>query len=152
MILSISHKLCTHYCCALFSWSYIVVCNAFIWFIFAYSSCFLNWDWARNDKHVPTKLSWKLWVKLTNTKQQSSGIMRTIVGIYCIHCSLKIQHTYIYDEVLPFEVTRAVIMIASSYLFVHLTVWHHDGSPGGRLNKKEGLSRYGDSHVKDKTS
>ena len=24
--------------------------------------------------------------------------------------------------------------------------------PGGRLNKKDGLSRYGDSHVKDKTS
>ena len=24
--------------------------------------------------------------------------------------------------------------------------------PGGRLNKKEGLTRYGDSHVKDKTS
>ena len=23
---------------------------------------------------------------------------------------------------------------------------------GGRLNKKEGLTRYGDSHVKDKTS
>ena len=25
-------------------------------------------------------------------------------------------------------------------------------APGGRLNKKDGLSRYGDSHVKDKTS
>ena len=24
--------------------------------------------------------------------------------------------------------------------------------PGGRLNKKDGLPRYGDSHVKDKTS
>ena len=24
--------------------------------------------------------------------------------------------------------------------------------PGGRLDKKDGLSRYGDSHVKDKTS
>ena len=24
--------------------------------------------------------------------------------------------------------------------------------PGGRLNKKDGLARYGDSHVKDKTS
>ena len=27
-----------------------------------------------------------------------------------------------------------------------------DKKPGGRLNKKDGLSRYGDSHVKDKTS
>ena len=26
------------------------------------------------------------------------------------------------------------------------------GTPGGRLNKKDGLTRYGDSHVKDKTS
>ena len=26
------------------------------------------------------------------------------------------------------------------------------GCPGGRLNKKDGLTRYGDSHVKDKTS
>ena len=25
-------------------------------------------------------------------------------------------------------------------------------TPGGRLNKKDSLSRYGDSHVKDKTS
>ena len=28
----------------------------------------------------------------------------------------------------------------------------HHGRPGGRLNKKDGLTRYGDSHVKDKTS
>ena len=25
-------------------------------------------------------------------------------------------------------------------------------NPGDRLNKKDGLTRYGDSHVKDKTS
>ena len=27
-----------------------------------------------------------------------------------------------------------------------------DSTAGGRLNKKDGLTRYGDSHVKDKTS
>ena len=27
-----------------------------------------------------------------------------------------------------------------------------EGEPGGRLNKKDGLTRYGNSHVKDKTS
>ena len=27
-----------------------------------------------------------------------------------------------------------------------------NGESGGRLNKKDGLTRYGDSHVKDKTS
>ena len=29
---------------------------------------------------------------------------------------------------------------------------NHLFGPGGRLNKKDGLTRYGDSHVKDKTS
>ena len=29
---------------------------------------------------------------------------------------------------------------------------HHMSSPVGRLNKKDGLTRYGDSRVKDKTS
>ena len=28
----------------------------------------------------------------------------------------------------------------------------HMVHPGGRLNKKDGLTRYGNSHVKDKTS
>ena len=36
------------------------------------------------------------------------------------------------------------------------SILYNDGilrqRPGGRLNKKDGLSRYGDSHVKDKTS
>ena len=32
---------------------------------------------------------------------------------------------------------------------VTLKIWQHSG---GRLNKKDGLTRYGDSHVKDKTS
>ena len=30
--------------------------------------------------------------------------------------------------------------------------WLICNTPGGRLNKKDGLTRYGDSHVKDKTS
>ena len=33
----------------------------------------------------------------------------------------------------------------------HRGVSNHQ-QPGGRLNKKDGLTRYGDSHVKDKTS
>ena len=28
----------------------------------------------------------------------------------------------------------------------------HRMGPGGRLNKKDGITRYGNSHVKDKTS
>ena len=30
--------------------------------------------------------------------------------------------------------------------------WMPQKLTGGRLNKKDGLTRYGDSHVKDKTS
>ena len=37
------------------------------------------------------------------------------------------------------------IQIDIVYLWSHMR-------PGGRLNKKDGLTRYGDSHVKDKTS
>ena len=32
------------------------------------------------------------------------------------------------------------------------TVMYLVSDTGGRLNKKDGLTRYGDSHVKDKTS
>ena len=39
---------------------------------------------------------------------------------------------------------NVVCEIAAKWLPFH--------SPGGRLNKKDGLTRYGDSHVKDKTS
>ena len=41
-----------------------------------------------------------------------------------------------------------------SYFFVEF-VWKvlmNVCESGGRLNKKDGLTRYGDSHVKDKTS
>ena len=31
-------------------------------------------------------------------------------------------------------------------------LFEEDREAGGRLNKKDGLTRYGDSHVKDKTS
>ena len=37
-----------------------------------------------------------------------------------------------------------------SYLYGLLKSFHN--MTGGRLNKKDGLTRYGDSHVKDKTS
>ena len=37
-------------------------------------------------------------------------------------------------------------------IFCWVSLSHSLSSPGGRLNKKDGLTRYGDSHVKDKTS
>ena len=38
------------------------------------------------------------------------------------------------------------------YYHVKLDFQKLDQHTGGRLNKKDGLTRYGDSHVKDKTS
>ena len=42
----------------------------------------------------------------------------------------------------------------SVYLFLDRGVYKRlvDSDAGGRLNKKDGLTSYGDSHVKDKTS
>ena len=42
------------------------------------------------------------------------------------------------------------------YIITHIAKWSRQtdekrSKPGGRLNKKDGLTRYGDSHVKDKT-
>ena len=37
-------------------------------------------------------------------------------------------------------------------IFRFSSIPQHSKDAGGRLNKKDGLTRYGDSHVKDKTS
>ena len=39
-----------------------------------------------------------------------------------------------------------------SLIYAWTNVWVNIREAGGRLNKKDGLTRYGDSHVKDKTS
>ena len=51
------------------------------------------------------------------------------------------------------NVTRRAAFHSALKLFVikyPLFASHHQS--GGRLNKKDGLTRYGDYHVKDKTS
>ena len=46
-----------------------------------------------------------------------------------------------------------VLLDKMKNVFVQVTAWSFTtSSSGGRLNKKDGLTRYGDSHVKDKTS
>ena len=37
-------------------------------------------------------------------------------------------------------------------LYIYILFLNDEQRPGGRLNKKDGLTRYGNSHVKDKTS
>ena len=45
------------------------------------------------------------------------------------------------------------ISVVSVYLIIQMAkLWLPKMIAGGRLNKKDGLTRYGDSHVKDKTS
>ena len=56
------------------------------------------------------------------------------------------------------DVTAGPAIVSSSRAFVRKSPspppsrYARDRTPGGRLNKKDGLTRYGDSHVKDKTS
>ena len=53
-------------------------------------------------------------------------------------------------KVLAFVSLKVRILIKISLTFVlNVSI---NNNPGGRLNKKDGLTRYGNSHVKDKTS
>ena len=45
-----------------------------------------------------------------------------------------------------------MLQIHVPFLGPQHNIQHALEEPGGRLNKKDGLTRYGDSHVKDKTS
>ena len=62
-----------------------------------------------------------------------------------------------------FQIQQICIIILFIFLHLQLTykimvsyaISHskcHKKGTGGHLNKKDGLTRYGDSHVKDKTS
>ena len=55
------------------------------------------------------------------------------------------------DESIFCALAAEQIPITSELLQVE-DAGNEPGIPGGRLNKKDGLTRYGDSHVKDKTS
>ena len=49
-----------------------------------------------------------------------------------------------------FDMYRMYRTLKSLWFIIGMVSKHSE--PGGRLNKKDGLTRYGDSHVKDKTS
>ena len=44
--------------------------------------------------------------------------------------------------------TQSISNVRITWVYLRICVWRS----GGRLNKKDGLTRYGNSHVKDKTS
>ena len=66
-------------------------------------------------------------------------------GCALTHWMLKLEHTGI-NTVVP---DALAMHIARASMTMVLNI---QNKPGGRLNKKDGLTRYGDSHVKDKTS
>ena len=49
-------------------------------------------------------------------------------------------------------VSKMAVVCILQNLFILVLYNFVNKIPGGRLNKKDGLTRYGDSHVKDKTS
>ena len=56
------------------------------------------------------------------------------------------EHLVIYD-LSKNNISKTYLSLKNQQCWMHLMI-----SSGGRLNKKDGLTRYGDSHVKDKTS
>ena len=74
--------------------------------------------------------------------------------------SFQIHRTYLGDNNYPSENTdlcECLVLCAGNRVAKHERVKRrpfkvYKNNPGGRLNKKDGLTRYGDSHVKDKTS
>ena len=51
-------------------------------------------------------------------------------------------------SVMRYKISSELYIVKSDVIFGT----SREMRPGGRLNKKDGLTRYGDSHVKDKTS
>ena len=75
---------------------------------------------------------------------------------HCTCVSIFLSNTY-------FGETKPSLIYNAEYIFHFILQFHTNKSftklaalplrrAGGRLNKKDGLTRYGDSHVKDKTS
>ena len=58
-----------------------------------------------------------------------------------IHAGIKVSKT-----VIQVDLTENIL---SCVIFGY---YDFSEGPGGRLNKKDGLTKYGNSHVKDKTS
>ena len=65
------------------------------------------------------------------------------------------QHVILSSYVTPYKIYNSVCKWFNTINMIRY--WYNayvdsNVDTGGRLNKKDGLTRYGDSHVKDKTS
>ena len=72
------------------------------------------------------------------------------VYVCCVHVHVYVYaYLYVHAHV---HVHVHVHVHLHVYVYVMLQSFSPMYRPGGRLNKKDGLTRYGNSHVKDKTS
>ena len=79
------------------------------------------------------------------------GLMMQILAAMLFEVLLWNQTLFATKDIYSFE---EVPMILSWATYFPFNDWKslYTQYPGGRLNKKDGLTRYGNSHVKDKTS
>ena len=68
-------------------------------------------------------------------------------------------HSYTGGYIISFSIrgnaNQSIMIRFSTMYYTNILTGFHmvqKTTPGGRLNKKDGLTRCGDSHVKDKTS
>ena len=132
---SITRKLCTWYCCVLFD-----LISAFCWISVAY---------------IP--ISFKvasLALELLCKCYSVSALMADDMGKIdkpCVNISGYAARDGVSKSVTELTTTRQSLNQTVEGVS---TAWCHHNilEPGPRLNKKDRLSRYGDSHVKDKTA
>ena len=86
---------------------------------------------------------------LISLQYMSHYVCNRTVQVYVI------ERPYLYLIFIKSEVSNVLIGVVSGVVWLRWSCQLcqiHPGKAGGRLNKKDGLTRYGDSHVKDKTS
>ena len=110
-IYSISHEICTRFCCALLCCGYAIVHNEITWSIYPYSSGLLCWHWGnRSIATVPVKLAWWIWENQSmynhNKAQQSKNR---------VHISWDILY---YGEVHTYNCSTCVFEILCRRFFV----------------------------------
>ena len=80
-----------------------------------------------------------------NYVYKTSGVMRSFCVFYNILRPWRNDRNY------PDRIFKLILHVGM-YIIELSSVSVFEKATGGRLNKKDGLTRYGDSHVKDKTS
>ena len=77
--------------------------------------------------------------------------MLTLLNTLCIRHECFSKGNILNYLDLAYDNAIYVILYVLTYL-IYIALYSISLTAGGRLNKKDGLTRYGDSHVKDKTS